>query len=186
MRQTIFDELEMMTSHILREVEGESPQQRADRVCDEVLDMLIDLYLLGWAEVSEDTQPSADEMRASVYEPIAGQTWEQRIRDYVLHDGSVGEIARVIDTDSHRVLNQGIYDSADQLQREQGVRLNKKWVTMKDNRVRDSHDYLDGVTIPLHDRFYTYTGASALHPGGFGQADEDVNCRCVLQITPME
>lgn len=185
MRQTIFDELEIMTARILEAVEDESPQQRADRVCDEVLEMLIDMYLLGWAEVSED-RPDPDLMYDSVYEVIAGETWEQRIREYVLNGGTDGEIARVIDTESHRVLNQGIYDSADELQKQTGVRLNKTWKTMADNKVRDTHDYLHGVTIPLHDRFYTYDGDSALSPGGFSLVQNNANCRCVLQITPME
>lgn len=145
--------------------------------------MLIDMYLLGWSDVS-DTEADPDTMYDSVYQEVAGETWEQRIREYVLGGGTVGEIARVIDTESHRVLNQGIYDSADELQRTQGVRLNKTWRTMLDNRVRDTHDYLEGVTIPLHDWFYTYDGDSALAPGGFSKPENVINCRCVLQITP--
>ena len=183
MHLTIFDEIEKAVSVILREVDGETKEQRAERVCDEVLDMLIDMYLLGWNEYPFGNPVDSDRMRESVFEVIAGKTWVDRIREYILNDGTPADIARVIDTETHRVINQGMFDAGDTAQEKNGLRINKTWSTMKDLRVRDSHDYLEGVTIPLRDRFYTYTGASALYPGGFGTPEEDCNCRCVLKLT---
>ena len=49
---------------------------------------------------------------------------------------------------------------------------------MLDDRVRDTHDYLEGVEVGLDDEFYTYLGNKAMFPGQFGVAEEDVNCRC--------
>lgn len=180
---TIFDEIEKATSEILREIEGEAPEQRADRICDEVLEMLIDMYLLGWNEYPFGNEVDPDRMYDSVYEAIAGKTWEERIREYVLNDGTPADIARVIDTETHRVINQGIFDAADVAQDVNGLRINKTWVTMMDTRVRDTHDYLHGVTIPLKDRFYTYDDDSARYPGEFSKPENNVNCRCVLRLT---
>ena len=56
-------------------------------------------------------------------------------------------------------------------------KMKKMWVTARDNRVRDSHDYLDGITV----------GKDELFPNGLkyprdpaGTAEEVVNCRCAV------
>ena len=49
---------------------------------------------------------------------------------------------------------------------------------MGDEKVRDLHDYLDGMTIPIDAEFYTYNGDHAYYPSQFGVAEEDCNCRC--------
>lgn len=56
----------------------------------------------------------------------------------------------------------------------------KTWRTKKDERVRDTHRFLEGVTIPIDQRFWTIDGDSAMTPGGFATAQENVNCRCFL------
>lgn len=85
-------------------------------------------------------------------------------------------ITRVIETESHRMYNNGGYDRAVKA----GAKT-KKWVTMGDYKVRDSHNYISGVKIGIDERFYTYDGDSALTPGGFGLAENNVNCRCWLK-----
>lgn len=66
-----------------------------------------------------------------------------------------------------------------------GSPLAKTWVTMLDEKVRDTHQYLEGMTIPLDDEFYTYDGDHAQAPGGFTAAQNNVNCRCQLDISVM-
>lgn len=95
-------------------------------------------------------------------------------------DGNTGitpdeAIARVIETEAHRMYNSGGRNRAV----EAGAKY-KKWVTMGDEKVRTSHSYIDGVNIPIDDKFYTYDGDSALMPGGFEDAANNVNCRCWL------
>ena len=119
---------------------------------------------------------------------IEGKSWETRIRDHIkasdLANGGenppVGEVTRVVDTEFHRMYNTGAYDSAKALA-SKGKTVMKRWVTMEDNRVRESHVYLSGETVPLDDRFYTYDGDSALYPGGFSLAQHNVNCRCTCE-----
>lgn len=181
MELTIFDEIEKASARILEIRDDETKEQRATRVCDDVLEMLIEMYLLGWNDYF-DYEVDTERMYESVFERIAGKTWEERIREYVLNDGTPADIARVIDTEAHRVINQGMYDSAETAEAD-GKRVSKTWVTMEDMRVRDTHDYLQGVTVPLHDRFYTFDGDSALYPGGFSAPQNNVNCRCVLNLS---
>lgn len=60
-----------------------------------------------------------------------------------------------------------------------GEALDKEWVTVGDELVRDAHAALNGVRIPMGDYFQTGE-ARALYPLGFGVAELDISCRCVL------
>ena len=59
----------------------------------------------------------------------------------------------------------------------------KTWGTMLDDRVRDTHEYLEGVTIPIEAEFYSFRGGSTLYPGQWGIPEEDCNCRCYLTFS---
>jgi uncharacterized protein with gpF-like domain len=52
---------------------------------------------------------------------------------------------------------------------------------MLDPRVRDSHDYLEGVTVSMDSEFFTYNGNHTYYPCQFGVPEEDINCRCWLE-----
>lgn len=94
----------------------------------------------------------------------------------VSENGLIGKILRVAETEGHRVLNQAMQATA-----EKGGATTKTWVTMEDDRVRDTHDYLLGETVGIDDLFVTYDGDSAMFPGGFEEAENNVNCRCWLE-----
>jgi uncharacterized protein with gpF-like domain len=55
-----------------------------------------------------------------------------------------------------------------------------QWLTERDDKVRPSHEELDG-TIIESDGAFDVNGALALYPGNTGEASEDINCRCVLK-----
>lgn len=54
---------------------------------------------------------------------------------------------------------------------------------MGDERVRDTHDPLYGIVVGLDDYFVTYDGDKALFAGGFSKAENNVNCRCLVEYT---
>lgn len=56
----------------------------------------------------------------------------------------------------------------------------KRWVTMADGAVRDSHVPLHGVEIGLTEMFSVGAGRGP-GPGQTGDPAEDINCRCILQ-----
>lgn len=61
--------------------------------------------------------------------------------------------------------------------RESGVVGRKEWLTAHDERVRKSHQRLDGVSVPVDERFSNGLD----HPGDpAGDPSETVNCRCTL------
>jgi SPP1 gp7 family putative phage head morphogenesis protein len=54
----------------------------------------------------------------------------------------------------------------------------KEWLATNDDAVRETHAELDGTVIDIDEEFESSSGATALYPGDFGEAEEDVNCRC--------
>ena len=105
-----------------------------------------------------------------------GKDWRDRITEHFDNGDSVEEIRRVLESECTRDANSGELDKA----WDSGLELTKTWQTMLDDRVRETHDYLEGVTVGIYDKFYTFDGDSADAPGGFDLAENNVNCRCSL------
>lgn len=84
-------------------------------------------------------------------------------------------ITRIAETETHRIANTAALDTA----KHAGAK-SKTWVTMLDDKVRDTHDYLEGETVDIDEDFYTYDGDHASAPGLFELAENNVNCRCEL------
>ena len=150
-----------------------------DRFCDYLEFVLCLIYAYGWKDAEEivGIVPFKDGFDdKAVNLKIDGKTF----RDRITEDTTQEEILRLIDTEAHRDYNTGVYDAAEESGKP-GIR--KTWKTMMDDRVRDPHFYLEGVTVGLKDEFYTYTGDSALYPGGFGVPELDINCRCYITLT---
>ena len=133
-----------------------------------------------------------DDMNRAVFKVVAGKNWEQRITEYLDDEnGTVDDVIRVVDTDMNRIYNDSILnvgeraDAEDDAEDSGQVKPNvmKTWVTMADDRVRDQHSYLEGMTIPVGRRFYTYTGDSARYPGDFSDPNNNCNCRCRVSLS---
>lgn len=62
---------------------------------------------------------------------------------------------------------------------ESGIKVQKMWLSARDNAVRDTHRDLDGQTVPSKGTF-SISGATASAPGGFGTGALDINCRCSI------
>lgn len=152
-----------------------------EKCLDIIYDYLVYSYVMGVDNANEDLSASVtvneDDMRKTIYKKVAGKDYKERIEGYA-EDGDLMAIMRVAETEAHRDMNEGAIRTA----RVAGARF-KRWCTVNDDRVRDSHSYLEGMTIPTDRKFVTYTGASTMYPGEFGEADEDVNCRCWLTFS---
>lgn len=85
---------------------------------------------------------------------------------------------RIARTEVVSASNYASLKAADQT----GMDLEKKWVTSRDARVRESHEDLDRETRPLDKEFSN----GLLHPGDMRPgtpAKEVVHCRCALSYT---
>lgn len=196
-----FDELSVVSERIKADFQLTPEQRKAvkeDRM-DEILELLILSYLYGNEAANDmlyrteietrmrsETETvrivpiDTDSMNGSVYRDIAGENWEQRVSDYYdSEDGTADDVIRVLDTDSHRVYNDAIEDVGE---RSSG-RIYKTWETMLDDRVRDTHEWLQSVRVPLNERFYTFDGDSARYPGDFTLPQNNINCRCRISLS---
>jgi len=177
------DELNRVDSEIRERFGDETLEKRDKRDEEDIIDELLDLFLLAYAmgnsitndSLSSDYSPSVDDVMKVVDAKVAGKTWRERVEDYFSNGGTGADIARIADTEMHRIANTAALDTAKMA----GAR-NKTWITMLDDRVRDTHDYLEGQTVSIDDDFYTYDGDHASAPGLFELAENNVNCRCEL------
>lgn len=92
----------------------------------------------------------------------------------------VEAIKRVVETEYHRMYNTGAYDTVSAFQQQTGHSVYKRWNTALDDRVRDTHIYLEGDRVPLDNAFFTFDGDSAMYPGGFTLPQNNIRCRCLV------
>lgn len=157
-----------------------------ETIIDDMLSVLIKAYRMGIdaagkminAPLSIDTE----DMFEAIFYFIDGETFENRIRTHV-SDGNLTGLQTLMQSEFERIFNVALYDGGRQHQEATGEQVYKTWLTMMDGRVRDTHDYLEGMTVPLGEYFFTWDGDSALAPHGFYLAKNNVNCRCVLMLS---
>ena len=190
----------------------EERKRRKPYIIDEILDMLIIAYLFGneagntmlYGTEAVDLLPDGqispepnriidvdpDDMNRAVFKVVAGKNWEQRITEYLDDEnGTVDDVIRVVDTDMNRIYNDSILNVGERAEDEEPVDgapkpgVMKTWVTMADDRVRDTHSYIEGMTVPVNRRFFTYDGDSARYPGDFADPQNNCGCRCRIVIS---
>lgn len=88
---------------------------------------------------------------------------------------------RIVRTETHRIREEATHESAKEADAN-GIVMHKKWLCLRDERVRSAHNILNGQKVPVSSRF-EFAGFTALTPGGFGVAHLDINCRCILVYT---
>ena len=159
------------------------PREEAKEEEEDIIDEMLDLFLLAYAtgnavtgeNLSFDWTPTADDAMEVVDKEVAGKTWRDRVREYFSNNGSVDDLVRIAETEVHRDANEAALSTA-----KRAGATSKTWQTMLDDRVRETHDYLEGVTVGIDEDFYTYDGDHASAPGLFALAENNVNCRCEL------
>ena len=183
-----FDELNVLEATVqsIMSAEPEERKHMKEYLEDEILDLLIMSYVFGNEDgnemLSAEVMIDADEMSKSVYKKIKGEDWKERFDNYFDNGGTAEDIMRVVDTDSHRIYNEAVVDVGESISKS-GTTVMKTWYTMGDDKVRETHDYLEGMKVPMDERFYTFDGDSARYPGDFDMAENNVNCRCSILLT---
>ena len=190
-----FDEIEKYqeVKEWLLNLKPSELMEQKKRAVDTVWDFLEYCYVLGLrtateevGQLAEDVKPFlpkdyddlTDEQKkvadTEIYRKFDNKDFRDRVSEYA-EVGNASDIIRVVETDGNRVYNYGGLNGA----KENGAKF-KTWNTMEDFKVRDSHDALAGITVPLDDKFVTYDGDEAMIPGGFETPQNNVNCRCWL------
>ena len=142
---------------------------------DAVVEILIMAYVFGardgMAQLRISKDIDQDKLIDAIDKKIAGENWRTRIEN-----GSDPTV--IAETESIRCYNQAVIDIAEDLE---GVY--KTWKTMGDEKVRDTHRFLQDVKVPITEYFYTYDGDSAQFPCEFTLAENNVNCRCRIELS---
>lgn len=114
---------------------------------------------------------------AALTEIIGGETTDERVARHVLN-GDYSALGNVAETEFHRMYILGGDHRAQKINRERP--LGKYWLTVRDPKVRDTHRYIDGITLPLDGIYYTFDGDYASAPGLFQKVENNARCRCIL------
>ncbi len=94
------------------------------------------------------------------------------------------DATRIGRTEAIGLFNAARVAAADLEERDTGIPLDKTWLSLHDDRVRDSHRHADRQRVPLAAKFQV-GGAYLEFPGDpNGPPDEVIGCRCVVVITP--
>lgn len=175
-----FDEItdlarERITADVLDQLSDDEIEEELE---DEIEDLIIMAYALGWGlfldEYDEQLALNQKSLTEALQTKIEGKTYQEYLEPHIAEKDIEG-IYRVVDTTVHQMFEQAQLDCAKQVGKE-----TKTWLTMEDDEVRQTHRYLEGVSVPIDERFYTIDGDSAPCPGLFASAQNNVNCRCIL------
>lgn len=175
-----FDELNKLNQALIEEAESLTQEELEDSI----LDLLILSYVYGNYDANEDLSTSIDvdtqKMLDSITKKIAGEDYTQRVQKSLKSsEKPLKESLKVIlDTEGTRNYNQAKLDVGFSV-----PNVLKQWETLEDDRVRETHAYLQGVKVHVYDKFYTFDGDSALAPGDFEDARNNCGCRCYLVLS---
>ena len=153
-----------------------------------VEDYLADEYDTAFQENMNGLYDEPDEAtrREVIYAAVDGKNFAERIMEYAAAglEGFETKLAGLVSTDGHRVRSEGALAAGESLQ-SVGLTVTKTWRGVMDEKEREAHVNLEGVTVP-YDGFFEIDGYTAPAPGLFGVAELDCNCRCELEIRVTE
>lgn len=181
------DELNVLTSTSYYSAVSEDIAAMVNQIADDFLSFLIKAYTMGiegaGIMLGHDLEVNLDDMEDAIYLVIEGETFIDRVADHVVNDDLNG-LKSLAESEFHRVYNAAVQDGGEDYVNNGSFGVTKNWQTMRDNDVRETHMYLESVSVPLEEDFYTFDGDHAPYPGGFTKAENNVNCRCIVTLTP--
>lgn len=180
-----FDELNVLTETSYTSAGGDS-EARVEEIADDILSFLIHAYTMGVDHASAMLDyaliASVDAMDEAIFLSIEGKTFEDRVADHVKAQ-DIKALQTLVESEFHRVYNAALYDGGEQAAKGGNHSVTKEWITVRDPKVRQTHEYLEGHRVALNDEFYTFDGDHAAFPGYFTKAENNVNCRCIIRLS---
>ncbi len=128
--------------------------------------------------ITQINEATLNQLREVVVEAIredfTGKEIVDAVEDVFDNRRSAASLKRISQTETTRLAGFSSNESMTQ----SGIDK-KEWLAVKDGKTRDTHEALDGQIQDVTQPFVNIDGATAQAPGGFGIADEDIECRCV-------
>lgn len=127
-----------------------------------------------------DVRKLSETVRMEVASGIAGGETFGEIAQAITFetDMNLKRAYRIARTEGTRVIGEARQDAFEQAVA-RGADIVKEWSALLDSKTRSDHGRLDGQIVDV-DKPFTINGMEAMHPGGFGVAGMDINCRCVV------
>ncbi len=88
---------------------------------------------------------------------------------------------RLVRTEGSRVVEDSKFSTFEEIAKNPKIEVYKVWHTMSDERVRSSHQSMEGIKVKFDEEFTLPSGATCLYPKTTGYAEEDINCRCYVE-----
>ena len=136
-----------------------------------------------YQRLGEDTVILKKSIRAELSRGVVnGESWNQ----IAVHIASgmnspfnkaFNKALRIARTEGHRVQQEATWQ-CQQRAKSKGADVLKQWDSTLDSATRPHHVELDGQIKELEEPFEV-AGCTAMYPGGFGIASEDIHCRCI-------
>lgn len=116
------------------------------------------------------------------------------IEQGLLSGASVNQIALALDTnaafgiarsrtiartEATKAINLAT-DQSFQTAANEGIRIQKQWLSSRDDKVRPTHQDLDGDIVGVNENFVIPPNLTAGSPALFESAKESINCRCTI------
>ena len=152
--------------------------------CDDIIDEMLDLFLLAYERGNQvineqfggSYDPPVEDVEKTILLKIDGKTWVDRVNDWYEQGGDEADIMRIVETEAHRDGNTAADDTAKNV----GAK-SKTWRCMMLPTSRDTHIFLNDVTVSVDDDFYSFDGDHARAPGLFALPENNINCLCELE-----
>ena len=92
----------------------------------------------------------------------------------------IGRSRMIARTEATKAINLAT-DQSYQTAANEGIKIRKQWLSSRDDKVRETHQELDGQTVGVNEDFTVpSTGEQAPAPAAFASAAESINCRCTI------
>ena len=144
---------------------------------------------MGYTQAKKVKHEMENGMEPQVYKLIGGDELLSWINDmfklYVSSYGSTNTgtnaLSVIARTEATKAVNMAT-DQAYQTAAQDGINIEKEWLSSEDEDVRDTHVELNGQVVGVNDVFIVPSAPShkASSPALFPQASENINCRCTI------
>lgn len=133
-----------------------------------------------WGSLAHGNSKLQNNLRSEISRGFSqGHSYAQIARS-ISNQMDIGfnKVSRIVRTESHRISNEAAMDAMHKA-KDVGADVVKQWDSTLDKRTRPHHAQLDGQIRELDEPF-EIAGHTAMYPGGFGSASEDIHCRCAV------
>lgn len=133
-----------------------------------------------WGSLAHGNSKLQNNLRSEISRGFSqGHSYAQIARS-ISNQMDIGfnKVSRIVRTESHRISNEAAMDAMHKA-KDVGADVVKQWDSTLDKRTRPHHAQLDGQIRELDEPFEV-AGHTAMYPGGFGSASEDIHCRCAV------